>query len=200
MAVGNGNDSLPPSKEGRFMSAQKAGPKPIATFALLVALVTALIASAVPAAAGAAPPGCKNRTNTTYQTLLECVTLEGVRAHQAAFQAIADANDDRVLSGNPRRRAPRATPRAWSTSPACSRTPATRDARSVRVHVRLPGRHQHTASRRRTRAGVHGRKRASARRRPLSRQSTSTSFRPVRTRVAVEAPRDFAGFPPGTSR
>ncbi len=50
------------------MSAQKAGPKPIATFALLVALVTALIASAVPAAAGAAPPGCKNRTNTTYQT------------------------------------------------------------------------------------------------------------------------------------
>ena len=81
------------------MSAQKAGPKPIATFALLVALVTALIASAVPAAAGAAPPGCKNRTNTTYQTLLECVTLEGVRAHQAAFQAIADANDDEFYPG-----------------------------------------------------------------------------------------------------
>jgi Zn-dependent M28 family amino/carboxypeptidase len=99
MAVGNGNDSLPSSKEGRFMSAQKAGPKPIATFALLVALVTALIASAVPAAAGAAPPGCKNRTNTTYQTLLECVTLEGVRAHQAAFQAIAENSDDPVYPG-----------------------------------------------------------------------------------------------------
>ncbi len=81
------------------MSAKKAGPKPIATFALLVALVTALIAIAVPAAAGAAPPGCKNRTNTTYQTLLTCVTLEGVRAHQAAFQAIANANTDAVGAG-----------------------------------------------------------------------------------------------------
>ena len=80
------------------MSAQ-GWTKPIATFALLVALVTALIASAVPAAAGAAPPGCKNRTNTTYQTLLECVTLEGVRAHQAAFQAIANANTDAVGAG-----------------------------------------------------------------------------------------------------
>jgi len=81
------------------MSAKEAGPKPIATFALLVALVTALIASAVPAAAGAAPPGCKNRTNTTYQTLLECVTLEGVRAHQAAFQGIAENSDDPVYPG-----------------------------------------------------------------------------------------------------
>ena len=82
------------------MSNLKAGPKPIATFAVLVALVTALIAIAVPAAAGAAPPtACKNRTNTTYQTLLECVTLEGVRAHQQAFQDIADANDDEFYPG-----------------------------------------------------------------------------------------------------
>ena len=82
------------------MSTPTAGPKPIATFALLVALVTALIAIAVPAAAGAASPtACKNRTNTTYQTLLECVTLEGVRAHQQAFQDIADANDDEFYPG-----------------------------------------------------------------------------------------------------
>ena len=82
------------------MSNLKAGPKPIATFAVLVALVMALIAIAVPAAAGAASPtACKNRTNTTYQTLLECVTLEGVRAHQQAFQDIADANDDEFYPG-----------------------------------------------------------------------------------------------------
>ena len=38
------------------------------------------------------------RTATTTPTkLLECVTLEGVREHQAAFQAIADANDERSI-------------------------------------------------------------------------------------------------------
>jgi Zn-dependent M28 family amino/carboxypeptidase len=82
------------------MSNVTAGPKPIATFGLLVALVTALIAIAVPASAGAASPtACKNRTNTTYQALLECVTLDGVRAHQAAFQEIAEANDDEFYPG-----------------------------------------------------------------------------------------------------
>ena len=91
------------------MSAKTAGPKPIATLGLLVALVTALIAIAVPASAGAAPPGCKNRTNTTYQALLECVTLEGVRAHQAAFQAIADANDNEFYRARAQP-VPRATP------------------------------------------------------------------------------------------
>lgn len=82
------------------MSEPMAGPKPIATFALLVALVTALIATALPASAGAAQPtACKNRTNNTYAKLLDCVTLEGVREHQAAFQAIADANQDEFYPG-----------------------------------------------------------------------------------------------------
>ena len=53
----------------------------------------------LPAAATSAPPGCKNRNNNTYAKLLDCVTLEGVRAHQAAFQAIADANDDEFYPG-----------------------------------------------------------------------------------------------------
>src|SRR5262245_46485408 len=61
--------------------------------ALLVAITAALFAISLPAAATSAPPGCANRTNTTYQTLLACVTLDGVRAHQQALQAIADAND-----------------------------------------------------------------------------------------------------------
>src|SRR5688500_14826268 len=46
-------------------------------------------------AAAAAPPSadiCEARTNNSQQKLLECVTVEGVREHQAAFQAIADAN------------------------------------------------------------------------------------------------------------
>src|SRR5262245_3109165 len=68
-------------------------------FALLVAITAALFAISLPAAASSAPPGCANRTNTTYQTLLQCVTLEGVRAHQAALQAIADGNHDVVGAG-----------------------------------------------------------------------------------------------------
>jgi Zn-dependent M28 family amino/carboxypeptidase len=67
--------------------------------ALLVAIAAVLTAIVLPAAASSAPPGCDNRTNTTYQALLDCVTLEGVRAHQAEFQAIAAANDDPVYPG-----------------------------------------------------------------------------------------------------
>jgi len=72
------------------------------TAAVLAVLATfAVAALSLPSAGGAAPPGCANRTNTTYQTLLECVTLEGVRAHQAAFQAIADANGGTRAAGTP---------------------------------------------------------------------------------------------------
>jgi hypothetical protein len=35
---------------------------------------------------------CDNRVNNTNKKLLECVTVDGVREHQAAFQAIADNN------------------------------------------------------------------------------------------------------------
>ena len=35
---------------------------------------------------------CERNNNSRYERLLECVTLAGVREHQAAFQAIADAN------------------------------------------------------------------------------------------------------------
>jgi Zn-dependent M28 family amino/carboxypeptidase len=59
------------------------------------------VALSLPSAGGAAPPGCANRTNTTYQALLDCVTLEGVRAHQAEFQAIADANGGTRAAATP---------------------------------------------------------------------------------------------------
>ena len=44
---------------------------------------------------------CDTRVNDTQKKLLECVTLEGVRTHQAAFQAIADANNGIRTSGTP---------------------------------------------------------------------------------------------------
>jgi aminopeptidase Y len=48
-----------------------------------------------------AAPSCENRSNNTQNTLLECVTVNGVRAHQAALQAIADANNGIRTSGTP---------------------------------------------------------------------------------------------------
>ncbi|HJU81793.1 MAG TPA: M28 family metallopeptidase [Acidimicrobiia bacterium] len=68
---------------------------------LLAALVAALLLlAAVPA--GAVPAvACDNRTNNTYDRLLECVTVEGVREHQASFQAIADANGGNRAAGLP---------------------------------------------------------------------------------------------------
>lgn len=46
-------------------------------------------------------PSCEFRNNNTIEKLLECVTVEGVREHQAAFQAIADANGGTRASGTP---------------------------------------------------------------------------------------------------
>jgi aminopeptidase Y len=51
--------------------------------------------------ADAASWACANRNNNTVRNLLECVTLDGVRAHQAAFQTIADANNGIRTSGTP---------------------------------------------------------------------------------------------------
>ena len=42
-----------------------------------------------------------NRTNNNIRKLLECVTVEGVMAHEVAFQAIADENGDTRASGTP---------------------------------------------------------------------------------------------------
>lgn len=50
-------------------------------------------------AAAAAPQACNVRVNNTFAKLLECVTLDGVRAHQAALQTIADANGGIRTSG-----------------------------------------------------------------------------------------------------
>ena len=54
----------------------------------------ALAALVVPTTAQAGPGAnsCERRNNNQYNKLLECVTLAGVREHQAALQAIATAN------------------------------------------------------------------------------------------------------------
>ena len=44
---------------------------------------------------------CDTRKNNTFNKLLECVTIDGVREHQAAFQAVADANGGTRASGTP---------------------------------------------------------------------------------------------------
>lgn len=44
---------------------------------------------------------CSTRKNDTHDKLLACVTLEGVRAHQAALQQIADANGGTRAAGTP---------------------------------------------------------------------------------------------------
>ncbi|MBI5670136.1 MAG: M20/M25/M40 family metallo-hydrolase [Chloroflexi bacterium] len=67
----------------------------------LVVLVICLSALPVYPGVLAGSAACDNRDNNTFNKLLECVTLEGVRAHQAAFQAIANANGgERVSGGN----------------------------------------------------------------------------------------------------
>jgi aminopeptidase Y len=46
-------------------------------------------------------PSCDKRNNNTSAKLTECVTIEGVREHQAALQAIADAHGGTRVSGSP---------------------------------------------------------------------------------------------------
>ena len=66
-----------------------------------LALFAILLASTNPTSVIAGPKSCDNRVNNTHRKLLECVTVDGVREHQAAFQAIADANGGIRTSGTP---------------------------------------------------------------------------------------------------
>ena len=61
--------------------------------------VVLFLLTAVPASAQVTPAVCERRPNNTTQRLLECVTVEGVREHQAAFQEIADANGGTRVAG-----------------------------------------------------------------------------------------------------
>ena len=67
-------------------------------FTLMIVIATILV---IAPSATAGDKACDNRVNNTFKKLLECVTLGGVREHQAAFQAIADANGGIRAAGTP---------------------------------------------------------------------------------------------------
>jgi Zn-dependent M28 family amino/carboxypeptidase len=68
---------------------------------MVALLLAALVIPIQSELADAGPSSCDKRTNDTAEKLLECVTLAGVREHQAALQAIADANGGNRFSGLP---------------------------------------------------------------------------------------------------
>ena len=55
----------------------------------------------VPSAQAGSEDRCMSRTSNSVRKLLECVTVAGVMEHQAALQAIADANNGTRASGLP---------------------------------------------------------------------------------------------------
>jgi len=68
---------------------------------LLITLGLLGISLAASPNAFAGSKSCDSRNNNKPKKLLECVTLEGTREHQAALQAIADANNGIRTSGTP---------------------------------------------------------------------------------------------------
>lgn len=74
-------------------------PRKFVRLMVVVALIAATFVFASTALAG--EEACDTRVNNNFDKLLECVTLEGVREHQAAFQTIADANNGIRTSGTP---------------------------------------------------------------------------------------------------
>jgi Zn-dependent M28 family amino/carboxypeptidase len=68
---------------------------------VIVAVALAAMVFTNAALAQVSQRACDRRTNNTYQKLTECIRLDQVRAHQAALQAIADANGGNRFSGRP---------------------------------------------------------------------------------------------------
>jgi Zn-dependent M28 family amino/carboxypeptidase len=72
------------------------------TRACVVGVAAVAAVASLPGGVALAAPsqaGCDSRTNNTYDKLLECVRVEGVRKHQAALQAIANANGGNRFAG-----------------------------------------------------------------------------------------------------
>lgn len=72
--------------------------KAIRLFSIIAVLALAL---AYAPAATAGSSSCDYRTTDNFKKLLLCVTVEGAREHQAAFQKFADANGNTRVSGSP---------------------------------------------------------------------------------------------------
>ena len=90
-----------------------------------LAAILVLLATLFPAAVSGGPGGppvspalCDARPNDTFKKLLECVTLEGVREHQAALQEIADDNEGPASPAPPAMTSRSTTPSTFSRPPA----------------------------------------------------------------------------------
>jgi Zn-dependent M28 family amino/carboxypeptidase len=68
---------------------------------VIAAAAGGLLVAVLPAPAAVADQGgkCENRSNNSYDKLLECVTLDGVREHLQALQEIAEKNHDPYYPG-----------------------------------------------------------------------------------------------------
>ena len=105
---------------------------------VLAALVVALVAPASTALAARANV-CETRSNATYKQALACMTLEGVREHQAALQAIADANEDEFYPGSRRAGTAGYANSADYVAGLLEAAGYNVTLDPVRVHVRVPG-------------------------------------------------------------
>jgi Zn-dependent M28 family amino/carboxypeptidase len=85
----------------------RRGSTRLAALVAAATLVGLSVVGAPATAQGAAapPPVCEDRVNDTFAELLACVTLEGVREHQAALQTIANRFDGTRAAGYPGYRA-----------------------------------------------------------------------------------------------
>lgn len=63
--------------------------------------IAMLLALSIPNTVIAGPKSCDSRVNNTQKKLQECITVDGVRDHQAALQAIADTYGGIRTSGTP---------------------------------------------------------------------------------------------------
>src|SRR3954454_24373636 len=90
-----GGDGVAGMRDRQARASRRRAPRVIAAAAggLLVAVLPA------PVAVARHGGKCENRSNNSYDKLLECVTLDGVREHQQALQDIADKNQDPYYPG-----------------------------------------------------------------------------------------------------
>jgi Zn-dependent M28 family amino/carboxypeptidase len=72
---------------------------PLALLAVATVSVLSGCDSSTDSNSSADSVACDERVNDTRQDLLECVTLDGVRQHQLALQAVADANGGNRQAG-----------------------------------------------------------------------------------------------------
>jgi Zn-dependent M28 family amino/carboxypeptidase len=90
-----------PNHKGEQMM-RSALARPVrAGFLVVAAVATAAFLLVTPAVGAPPAAACEARNNNQYDKLLECMTLAGVREHQAALQAIADANGGTRAAATP---------------------------------------------------------------------------------------------------